>query len=114
MGPYSGPVTLQRATTMTFVKRLAHLSRLAFFVSLGVAATIVDACGGKEDDSRDPEAPKGGGSASTGQAGAASGGSARGGTMATGGSQAAGGITGLVIDAGTPPKDAELWDVICE
>ncbi len=98
---------------MTFVRRLAHLSRLAFFVSLGVAATIIDACGGKEDDAGDPEPPKGGG-ASTSQAGAASGGLASGGAMATGGSQAVGGNTGIVIDAGTPPKDADLWDVICE
>ena len=92
---------------MAFVKQLAHLSRLAFFVSLGVAATIVDACGGREDNTGDPEPPKGGGT-STGQAGAASGG------LASGGSNATGGNTGIVIDAGAPPKDADLWDVICE
>jgi hypothetical protein len=105
---------------MALYRRIAHLSKLAFFVSLGIAATIVDACGGKDNDSgSDRDKPSGGGPAS-GQAGSSAagfGGSAQtpaGGTTATGPGPGTGGSTGLVIDAGPPPRDADLWDVICE
>jgi hypothetical protein len=105
---------------MALVRQIAHLSKLAFFLSLGIAATIVDACGGKNDDSgTDRDKPVGGGPASdqagssgTGRGGAAQ--STAGGTTSTGPGPGTGGSTGLVIDAGPPPRDADLWDVICE
>jgi hypothetical protein len=105
---------------MALYRRFAHLSKLAFFLSLGIAATIVDACGGKDDDSgTDRDKPFGGGPSSgrAGSSGIGIGGSAQtpaGGTTTTEGGAGTGGDTGVVVDAGPPPRDAELWDVICE
>jgi hypothetical protein len=107
---------------MAIAQRISKLSKLAFFLSLGLAATIIDACGGKSnDEGKDPEGS--GGSSSTDQnnttepaGGGASTSEATGGSPATGGTSAVGGrpntrSTGLSTQE---PKDAGLWDVICE
>jgi hypothetical protein len=98
---------------MALIHRVTHLSKLAFFVALGVAATIVDACGGRDDDAGNAPAPPKGGSPPTGQAGAQSVGQGGGTQPSAGGTKSTGGTLGI-IDAGPPPKDADLWDVICE
>lgn len=106
---------------MAIAQRISHLSKLAFFLSLGLAATIIDACGGKSnDEGKDPEST--GGSTSTDQnstSGPAGGDSstteATGGRTATGGTSAGG--RSNTLSTSVPihePKDAGLWDVICE
>lgn len=98
---------------MAILKRVVHLSRLAFFVSLGVAATILDAC-----SSDDETSGTGTGGTSPGAAGASGSGQTSGGTASApqGGAKASGGTNGRGGTSSTSIPDAgtDLWDVICE
>lgn len=108
---------------MAIAQKITHLSKLAFFLSLGLAATIIDACGGKSDDEgKDPEST--GGSTSTNQnadttvseGGNTNVSSPTGGRSTIGGTSAVGGhsATNLISVPIQEPRDAGLWDVICE
>jgi hypothetical protein len=92
---------------VAFVQRFTHLSKLAFFLSLGIVATVMDACSSDGDSGqKDPE-PSAGAGTSAGAGGA----SATGGNQsAQAGAAATGGTTGSEI----PDAGADLWDVICE
>jgi hypothetical protein len=98
---------------VAILKRVVHISKLAFFVSLGVAATILDACSSDDETSR-----TGAGGTSPGAAGASGSGQTSGGTASTpqGGAKATGGTAGQGGTSTTPIADAgtDLWDVICE
>src|SRR5512133_1452553 len=107
---------------MAITQKITHLSKLAFFLSLGLAATIIDACGGKSDDEgKDPEST--GGKSSTNQSAnttapeggssntsSSTGGSTMGGASSVGGHSSTNQISIPINE----PRDAGLWDVICE
>jgi hypothetical protein len=102
---------------VAFVQRLTHLSKLAFFLSLGVVATIVDACGGESESGNKDPGPSTGGGVSDAKGGAsATGGNSSnsGGVTAAGGNFGGSAATGGSSTVEIPDAGAGLWDVICE
>jgi hypothetical protein len=121
---------------MPLFHRLTHLSRLTFFVSMGVVATLLDACVGKRNDEHAPTQPGAGGSSANALTHpGSSGASIVGPTVGNGGGAAA---ERVVASAGSdtleatrarprkptgpqknakqkfPMKDDGLHDIICE